>query len=117
MATREEIGQRIREAREDLGLSQTEFGQLLSRKRTHAAISELERGKVRLDAEELVEIAAILGKDLAYFYAAPVAPSIVYRRGDRSLPAEQQRDTNKAIEAFKQYAREQTRLRAKKQGL
>lgn len=115
MATREEIGQRIREAREELGLSQTELGQLLSRQRTHAAISELERGKVRLDAEELVEIAAILRKNLAYFYAAPAAPSIVYRRGDQRLPDGQQRSTNKAIEAFKQYAREQAKLKAKHQ--
>jgi len=114
MATREEIGQRIRYAREELGLSQTEFGQLLSRQRTHAAISELERGKVRLDAEELVEIAAILNKDLAYFYVTPAAPNIVYRRGDRGLGDEQQRSTNKAIEAFKQYAREQAKLKARR---
>lgn len=79
-------------------------------------LSELEHGKVRLDAEELIQIAAILGKDLAYFYAAPEAPSIVYRRGDRGLTADQQRETSKAIEAFKQYAREQTKLSAKKQG-
>lgn len=114
MATREGLGQRIREAREERRLTQTEFGQLLSRKRTHAAISELERGKVRLDAEELVEIAAILGKDLAYFYAAPETPSIVYRRGNRGLPADDQRKTDRAIEAFKQYARDQNKINAKK---
>lgn len=115
MATRDQIGLRIREAREELGLSQGEFGSLLSRRRAHAAISELERGKVRLDAEELVEIAAILNKDLAYFYAAPVAPTIVYRRGDRGLGDEQQRETNKAIDAFKQYAREQAKLKAERE--
>src|SRR5687768_3476568 len=102
MATGEEIGQRIREAREEHRLTQTECGQLLRRRRTHAAISELERGKVRLDAEELLEIAAILGKELSYFYSAPASPSVVYRRGHRGLETDHQRDTNRAIEAFKQ---------------
>jgi transcriptional regulator with XRE-family HTH domain len=116
MATREEIGRRIREAREELDLSQTDLGRLLTRQRTHAAVSELERGKVRLDAEELVELAAILKKDVAYFYDAPAAPSIVYRRGGRGLAPDHQRQTDRAIEAFKQYAREQAKLDAKRQG-
>ncbi len=111
MTTRENIGRRIREAREERNLSQSELGQLLSRKRTHAAISELERGKVRLDVEELIEIAAILGKDISYFLASPEAPSVVYRRGDRGLDEEQRRETEKAIEAFKRYAREHAKLR------
>lgn len=117
MTTREELGGRVRQAREELGLSQTELGRLLTRHRTHAAVSDMERGKVRFDAEELEELAAILNRDVSYFYDVPpveASPGIVYRRGDRGLEPDHHRATNRAIESFKQYAREQAKINAKK---
>lgn len=109
MATREEIGRRIRQAREDLKLSQTELGRLLSRTRTHAAISDLERGNVRVDVEELAELARILNRDVAYFHGMEAAQSVVYRRGDYSLSSEQQLETDQAVDAFRRFAREHMR--------
>src|SRR5688572_5395992 len=99
MPTREEVGSRIREAREELGLSQAELGRLLTRPRSYAAISDIERGKTRLDVEELEELAVLLQKELAYFYESRSAPSVVYRRGDRRLAVAEQRDTDRAVEA------------------
>lgn len=112
MTTREEIGRLIRQAREELGLSQTELGRMMSRQRTHAAVSDLERGNVRLDVEELAELSRLLQKDLQYFYEGGSARGVVYRRGDYGLLPEQQRETDQAVEAFKQFAREQARRQA-----
>lgn len=112
MATRENIGRRVRQAREERGLSQTELGRSLSRPRTHVAISDLELGKVKLDAEELGEIASILKKDISFFYFPGAQPSfrapsgqIVYRRGDRGMSDDERQQTDRAVEAFKSFAR------------
>jgi transcriptional regulator with XRE-family HTH domain len=107
MATREEIGRRIRQAREELRLSQTDLGRMMSRQRSHAAISDLERGNVRLDVEELVELTRLLQKDLQYFYEGEGGRAVVYRRGDYGLSPDQQRETDQALDAFKKFAREQ----------
>jgi transcriptional regulator with XRE-family HTH domain len=109
VVTRNEVGRRVRQAREEKGLSQTELGRMMSRPRSHTAVSDIERGAVRLDVEELMELAILLGKDIAYFVEPAPAPSIVYRRGDRGLPDDRQRETDQAINAFKQFAREQAR--------
>lgn len=109
MATREEIGRRIRQAREEQGLSQTDLGRMMTRQRSHAAISDLERGNVRLDVEELMELSRLLQKELPYFYEGGGGQSVVYRRGDYGLSPEHQRETNQAVEAFQKFAREQAR--------
>jgi transcriptional regulator with XRE-family HTH domain len=61
------VGQRIREARIAKGMSQTNLGKLLYRRRSHAAISDLERGKTRIDVELLRDLSLWLDKDYAYF--------------------------------------------------
>lgn len=112
MANREEIGQRIRHAREGLGLSQSELGRKMSRSRTHAAISDLERGVVRIDVEELSELAKLLDKELAYFYGDYKPDSshdVVYRRGDRHFSTEDQQETDRAVDSFKALVRERHR--------
>jgi transcriptional regulator with XRE-family HTH domain len=109
MVTHEVVGRRIKEAREALGLSQAALGRLLMPPRTHAAVSDIERGKTRLDVEDLAQLAAILNRDLSYFYGEPPAPGIVYRRGDRGLTPQAQRQDDAMLEAFKQFAREHAR--------
>lgn len=110
MATYEEIGRRVRQARSELGWLQADLGRTLSRPRSHAAISDIERGKTKLDLEELAELARVLQKPLAYFTeAAPQAelgPRMVYHRSDRDAPASQK---ERSVEAFKQRARERAR--------
>ena len=112
MITNEEVGRRIRQAREEKGLLQSDLGRLLSRPRSHAAVSDIERGKTRLDLEELSEIARLLGKPLDFFTGSRPIQAVVYRRSERGLSAEQQKETDRAIEAFKRLAREQARRRA-----
>lgn len=60
------LGDRIRQARERLGLSQEEFATLIAR--DQRAVSEFEHGKRRLVATELPLIAQALQVPLLYFY-------------------------------------------------
>ena len=106
MVTHEEVGRRIRIARGQLGLSQGIVGSLLSPARTHAAVSDIERGKTRLDVEDLSQLAAVLQKDLSYFYGEDSIPSTEYRRGDRGLTPQAQQRADNSIEAFKHFARQ-----------
>lgn len=73
MTTYVEIGRRIRQARTELSLTQEDLGQLLSRQRSHAAISDIERGKTKLNLEDLSEFARVLGVSLDYFTTQELA--------------------------------------------
>ncbi len=114
--TNEELGRRVRQARDELGLSQAALGRLLSPPRTHAAVSDIERGKTHLDVEDLSLLATLLKKDLAYFYEEKPVPSAVYRRGDRGLTRQEQQQADQAIEAFKQLARDKARAKREQGG-
>ena len=61
------VAERIRLARTDKGLSQSDLGRLLSRPRTHAAISDLERGRTKVDVELLIELANLLDRPVLFF--------------------------------------------------
>ncbi len=120
MDTFEEIGRRIRQARSELGLLQADLGQLLTRQRSHAAISDIERGKTKLDIDELTEFARVLRKPLAYFTEpleveqlsrSSQTPTVVYRRSERAVSDRQRQEATRSIEAFMQQAR--SRARAK----
>jgi transcriptional regulator with XRE-family HTH domain len=100
MITHEEVGKRIRLAREELGISQGQLGTRLSRQRSHAAISDIERGKTKLDVEDLSEFARVLGRELSYFYETRPSPATVYRRGDQFLSDQDKQHTDKAISEF-----------------
>ncbi len=106
MITYEEIGRRIRQARQDLGLMQADVGRMLSRPRSHAAVSDIERGKTRLNLEELAEMAQLLQKPLAHFTEPVGTSAIEYRRSERNVPPERRNESAHAIEAFKQRARD-----------
>jgi transcriptional regulator with XRE-family HTH domain len=67
----EQIGDRIHLARELLGWSQTELGERLGI--SHVSVSNIERGKTRLELDRLAEIAAVLRQPLAYFLSGPTA--------------------------------------------
>ena len=110
----EEIGRRIRSARQELGISQTELGQLLTRQRTHAAVSDIERGRTKLGVEELAEFARLLGKTLADFVGSE-SPATVYRRSTAANSAEGRKASDQSIEEFKERARALARQRSKEQ--
>ncbi|MHB8625522.1 MAG: helix-turn-helix domain-containing protein [Aggregatilineales bacterium] len=61
-----ELGQRIRRARERLGMSQEAFASAVER--DQKAVSEYENGKRKLPATELPVFASVLGVPISYFY-------------------------------------------------
>ncbi len=100
-----EIGQRIRTAREEAGLSQEQLGRRLSPPKSHAAVSDIERGKTRVTVSELSRIAVVLSRPLEFFLGA--TSTAVYRRGDTSVS--DGRALRKAIDRFKEDARKAAR--------
>ena len=63
---RHEVGERIRSAREQLGMSQAKLAAILLRRQAY--ISELETSKTEPNATMLVLLAAALSKPVAYFF-------------------------------------------------
>lgn len=62
---REKIGMRLRQAREYLGLSQEEASEVS--KISRSAISLIETGKRKLDSVELMQLAKLYQRPMAYF--------------------------------------------------
>ena len=62
---RQEMGERLREARRYLGLKQDEVAQYLKIQRT--ALSEIEAGNRRVEALELNRLAKLYRQPVAYF--------------------------------------------------
>lgn len=60
------IRERIREAREELHMTQEELAQKIYKSRVQ--ISDLERGRTQVSASELVVISLALHKPIMYFY-------------------------------------------------
>ncbi len=73
MNRRQEVGARIRQARDEMGLSQEELGYRYGA--SGAQISQIERGVKELGIIRLERLAGILGKSVGWFYEsdAPVA--------------------------------------------
>ena len=66
---RKNLAGKLRKAREDAGLNQREVAERLGIG-SHSIISELENGQRRLDVVELIALAALYGKDPAWFLRA-----------------------------------------------
>ena len=60
------MGELIRKARLEAGLSQEELAKLIYKRR--ASLSEIENGKMRMDVETLVYLSANLDKPILYFF-------------------------------------------------
>ena len=60
------MGERIREARQEWGMSQQELADKVGRSRP--AISQMETGKMEPDASTLYSLAIVLRKPLIYFF-------------------------------------------------
>ena len=58
--TKRELGERIRMIREMAGWTQADLGQRMQKKRSHAAVSDIERGKTGLDIEDITDVAVVL---------------------------------------------------------
>jgi transcriptional regulator with XRE-family HTH domain len=64
------IRQRIRAARNEREMSQQELATHLQKSRV--AVSDLERGRVQVNAADLAFIANALDKPISYFYPPPI---------------------------------------------
>lgn len=61
MSPEQEVGRRIRDHRKALGWTQSGLGSRLRPAVSHAAVSDIERGKCRLGISRLRQIARVLG--------------------------------------------------------
>ncbi|MDQ0285871.1 repressor LexA [Desulfofundulus luciae] len=68
----EEIGKRIKIAREDRGLTQEQLGEKLGFTKT--AINLYEKGKRRISIDDLKRISNVLGKPLSFFLGESLSP-------------------------------------------
>jgi transcriptional regulator with XRE-family HTH domain len=60
------LGEQIKKAREEAGLSQQELADIIYKRR--ATVSDVEKGKGEVDASMLAFLAHFLNKPLGYFY-------------------------------------------------
>jgi transcriptional regulator with XRE-family HTH domain len=70
VVTQAEIGQRIRQARENIGMSQRDFAEAVDKDQT--VISLCESGKRKVTAMELSQFAQVLQVPVSYFYEGEV---------------------------------------------
>ena len=73
LVTQTELGQRIRQARENIGMSQRDFSVAVNKDQT--AISEYETGKRKVPAVELSIFAQVLQVPVSYFYEGGIQPN------------------------------------------
>lgn len=92
-----QLGQRLAEARDLAGMTQESVGRAVGLDRT--AIVLLEKGERNLKVPELVEIARVLGRPLAYFVDPPV-PAAVSRRASPGASHDSTRALDVEIEQF-----------------
>lgn len=67
------VRKRIREAREERGMTQEELGNAIHKSRV--IISDLERGRTEVNAADLMRIAHVLEKPIKYFFPIRDVPS------------------------------------------
>jgi len=96
------VGQRIKHAREALGLSQEKFGELVGK--SQRTISDIERGEVRLFLDDLYRFANILEKPVVHFLEDDINEddlNVILIREIHQLPTVEAKQTLlKMIQAF-----------------
>lgn len=106
------LGDRIRIARERLGLSQTQLGKLISK--DQRAVSEYEHGERRIWVRDLPTLAEALDVSLLYFFEGEITAEDLEHRlisDFRMLPNQQaQQDALHLLAAFKDAIEKQQKL-------
>jgi len=100
------IGERIRKAREEAGLTQGELGKKIGF--SAMGISYLEKGLRKLKVEDLEAIAKALSLSSSYLLepltGKPASyPNTIYGRISEELTEEQKKDVNEALDKFDSY--------------
>ncbi len=84
---------RIRQGREDAGLSQRDMARLYGV--SQSKISDIERGRVQVTATQLLEFSKLLGKPITYFFPSSTSHQLAELEAElldvlRSLPPDWQ---------------------------
>ena len=106
MITKEEIGAKIRKFRQKTGKSQEELGKALSR--SHAAVSDIERGITDLSVSDLSTIANFFGVSITEFLnrETETVPYFVQHRDAKNITPKEKEAADKISADFIKLARE-----------
>jgi len=108
MDKKELIGQNIKRLRTEKGKSQGDLGKVLGV--THAAISDIERGRTNLSVGALIKIANFFGVEVQDILSEnPIQktyPSFSQSRFSYGMNKEESKELRKAKEEFRKLARE-----------
>lgn len=115
MKVDEEIGLRIKKLRMAKGKSQEELGKVLSR--SHAAVSDIERGKTKLSVEDLLILAKFFEVNLSEITGGDTEakPSLTfsYGRGTFGTQGEKQKEIDSARKKFRELLQKKARGESK----
>ena len=108
MDKKEIIGQNIKRLRTEKRKSQENLGKVLGI--SHAAISDIERGRTNLSVEALIKIANFFEVEVQDILGEKQVkrnyPSFSYGRGSYGMDEEESKELRKAQEEFRKLARE-----------
>lgn len=105
--TKEELGKKIRDLREKNDKSQEELGKFLNR--SHAAVSDIERGKTDLSVSDLTKISQFFEVSVETFLSPNSTPSSIsfsHSRIELGLSDEEREKILKSREEFRKKAKE-----------
>lgn len=108
--SKQELGARIRDLRVKNDISQEELGKVLQK--SHAAISDIERGKTEVSVNDLSLIAQRFNTSVGEILSSPVQassgnlPYLSLSRADRNMSDNDRMRMKKAREEFMRKARE-----------
>lgn len=106
MLTPEEIGDKVRQLRVKYGKSQKELGRVLGR--SHATISDIERGKTGLGVDDLTKVADFFNVPVSEVLGEepqPETPQLSRSRAVRGMTANEINEAKASFEEFKKIAR------------
>jgi transcriptional regulator with XRE-family HTH domain len=103
--TKEELGAKIRTIRTERGISQDALGKVLNR--THAAVSDIERGKTDLSVSDLYTIAKFFEMPITEFLEEqkPSVPSFVQYRDAKDITPKEKEAADRVANDFITLAR------------
>jgi transcriptional regulator with XRE-family HTH domain len=103
MLNPQELGNKIRLLRNKSGKSQEQLGAALDR--SHAAISDIERGITNLSVSDLSKIAQFFGVSVNEILdEAPTTQSVIHFRDGKDITLQQTQEANKEIENMQKAA-------------
>ena len=111
MLTKEQIGRKIKDLRFKNNKSQKELGKHLGK--SHAAVSDIERGRTELSAIDLAKIADFFDVPVESILAIDPEPAYLgtfsHHRASRGIDTESKEKLQKARAEFIKQAREQAK--------